>query len=278
MSACAQIQQKLDAERESKKTDNPLIKYFPREGKALETMRNLSAKTDIENLRVEFSVLKDEKDKYEEIKTEKANLIALDINKQIVLIDQVLDFLNKAKKKYEKAELAMCEENIGIYNQQIAFLIKTKLLHEKSGIALFENDEVEQIGSDEWKEFISAAKKYYDIIEKHDMCPLCGQTVEESDLIFKYWKYLESDSENNYNIAMQSIYMSIKDIGELDLSFLVESSVQEQWLKENYRTETEVISNIFSFADLYRKKIISSLDSRQKLLRSIEWISLCLKI
>lgn len=260
MSACAQIQQKLDEERETKKVDNPILKYFPKEGKALDAMKSLSEKTDIESIKKTFVVSKEEKDKYEDVKTEKANLIALDINKQIALIDQVIAFLNKAKKQYEIIELAICEENISIYNQQISFWIKCKLIHEKNGIALFEGDGIEQIGTEEWKEFISYAKKYYDCIEEHDKCPLCGQEIHENDLIFKYWKYLESDSENNYNVAKQTIQLSTQNLKELDVTFLVESSVQEQWLMENYRAETEAISNIFAELNLFREKVLSSLE------------------
>lgn len=265
MSACVQIQQKLDMERETKKMDNPLLKYFPKEGKALEAMKCLSEKTDIESLEKTFAVSEEEKDKYEAVRTEKANLIALDINKQIALIDQVLVFLNKAMKKYETFELAMCDENISIYNQQISFLLKSRLIHEKNGIALFENDGIEQIGTEEWKEFISCAKKYYDCIEEHDKCPLCGQEIHESDLIFKYWKYLESDSENNYDVAKQTIQLSINNLKELDMTFLVESSIQEQWLMENYRTETEAISKIFSASVMFREKIVSSLEQQTEI-------------
>ena len=264
LSACSEIQKKLDAERTIKKMDNPTLKYFPNEGKALSQMMMLSASTKVDEIKENFSVTEEEKEEYEKIKIERANLVALDINRQIYLINQVIDFLNKAKKKYELFEVMVSDENIDIYNQQIIFLKKSKLMHDNTGIALFENDDIEQLGTADWKAFISAAKKYYDEISKHDKCPLCGHEINEKDLIFKYWKYLESDAENNYNVAKEAVRISINGLSELDLSFLVESSIQEQWLIENFKTETENIDAIFKKADSVRNNILDFLENKKE--------------
>lgn len=264
LSACSEIQKKLDDERMAKKTDNPTLKYFPNEGKALTKMMGLSASTKVDEIIENFSVTEKEKERYEQVKTERANLVALDINRQISLINQVIDFLNKAEKKYELFEKVVSDENIDIYNQQIILLKKSKLVHDRDGMSLFENDDIEQVGTAEWKEFISAAKKYYDEINKHDKCPLCGHEINEKDLIFKYWRYLESDAENNYNVAKEAVRISKNGLSELDLSFLVESSVQEQWLLENFKTETESISTIFKEADSVRNQLFDSLENEKE--------------
>lgn len=263
MSLCGEIQNKLDEEREHKRIENPTLKYFLNEGNALNAMTSLSDKTVINDLKETFSVTDEEKEEYERIKTEKNKLIALDIDKQITLINQVIDFLENAERKYKLFVTTVTKEKMELYNQQIALYLKNRDLHEKNGIALFENDEVEKLGTDEWKEFIISAKKYYDGIKNHNKCPLCGHGIEEDDLIFKYWKYLESDSENNYNVAKEAIRLTIKSLDDLELSFLIESSVQKQWLMENYENETEEINNIFSEADSLRKKIIKSLENKE---------------
>lgn len=266
LSACTEIQKKLDDERLVKKKDNPTLKYFPNEGKALTQMMGLSASTKIDEIIENFSVTEEEKERYEQVKSEKAKLVALDINRQISLINQVIDFLNKAKKKYELFEKAVSNENIAIYNQQIILLKKSKLVHDRDGMSLFENDDIEQVGTAEWKEFISAAKKYYDEISMHDKCPLCGHEINEKDLIFKYWRYLESDAENNYNVAKEAVRISKNALSELELSFLVESSVQEQWLLENFKTETESISTVFKEADSIRNQLFDSLEKEKEVI------------
>ena len=72
LSACGDIQRKLDEERNSKKIDNPTLKFFTNEGKAFEQMTALSSKTDVDSLKEMFAVTEDEKKQIEEVKTEKA--------------------------------------------------------------------------------------------------------------------------------------------------------------------------------------------------------------
>ena len=265
LSACLEIQKRLDDEIEAKKMDNPVLKYFPNDGSALSQMKELTAKTEINDIRERFGITDDEKEQYEQIKKEKAKLVALDINRQISLINQVLLFLIEAEKKYTLYENITSNENIKIYNQQIKFLQKSKIIYESDGIALFEKDDIEQLGTKEWKEFINSAKKYYDKIKNHEKCPLCGQKVDGDDLLFKYWKFLESDAENNYNIAKEAIRISKEGLKDLNLIFLVESSVQEQWLTENYKLETDIISNSFEAAELKRNSILSCLENEKEI-------------
>lgn len=264
LSACSEIQKRLDDEIKEKKMDNPVLKYFPNDGTVLSQMKELTAKTEIDDIRERFGITDAEKEQYEQIKKEKANLVALDINRQISLINQVLLFLSEAEKKYALYENITSNENIKIYNQQIKFLQKSKLIYESDGIALFEKDDIEQLGTKEWKEFINSAKKYYDKINNHEKCPLCGQKVDGEDLLFKYWRFLESDAENNYNIAKESIRISKEGLKDLNLTFLIESSVQEQWLIENYKSETDIISNSFEAAELKRNNILSCLENEKE--------------
>ena len=83
LSGCLEIQKKLDVERECKKRDNPTLKFFPNEGKALNSMQLLSEKTIVEDIKKEFLVTKEEQDKYEQLKKERVSLEALNINRPV---------------------------------------------------------------------------------------------------------------------------------------------------------------------------------------------------
>lgn len=254
------IQKKLDDECESKRTENPVIKYFNTEGEALNQMRNLSATTEISKLKKLFYIEDKEKEQYERTKGEKANLIALDIDKQTTLIDNVLSFLKEALKKSNNFFDVISSENIDVYNRQIEFFNKCKLVNNKNGLEMFKNENIELIGSSEWKEFLKSAKIYYDKISNHNSCPLCGNKIYEENLIFKYWKYLESDSENNYKVAKEAIRISTETLIKIDLSFLAYSSIQEYWLMNNFKEETEIINKFFVEADKYKNQLIASLE------------------
>ena len=264
LSACIEIQTKLDNERKEKERENPTLKYFPHEGKALENMKTLSEKTKITELKRIFAISEEEKAIYEQSKKEKIYLIGLDINRQFSLINQVIDILNNAIKKYTLFAQAVSDENVNIYNQQISFLKKCRIINNMDGASMFIDDNIEMIGTTEWKDFLVAAKKYYDKITCHDKCPLCGQKIGDNDLIFKYWKYLESDAESNLKVAKEAIRISKESIDDLDLLFVPESSVHEQWLLDNYPEEMESIKAAFTSASEIKKQLIESLvDERQ---------------
>lgn len=82
-----------------------------------------------------FAVTEDEKKQLEEVKTEKSSLIALDINRQISVIAQVLDTLNKAADKMKLFIQSISAENIEIYNEQIAFMKKSILFQKTDDCA-----------------------------------------------------------------------------------------------------------------------------------------------
>lgn len=260
LSACLLIQKKLDDEQADRKIENPTLKYFSNDGEALNQMIALSSNTEIEYLKKKFAIVDGEKEQYEKIKVEKAGLVALDINKQITQMEQIIIFLKNAKERYDKFEKLVSSENIDIYNEQISFLNKSYLINTKNGLDLFKEDNIELIGTREWKDFISSAKNYYDKIANHDNCPLCGNKIYEKDLIFKYWKYLESDAEQNYKVAKEAIRLSKEGLENIDLSFLVESSVQEEWLLENFKDNAKEVDRFFVKADEKRKQLIANLD------------------
>lgn len=87
-------------------------------------MTALSSKTDINSLKEMFAVTDEEKIQYNQVKTEKGGLIALNIDKQISVINQVISALKKAIEKINLFKQAISSENIEIYNEQIEILKK----------------------------------------------------------------------------------------------------------------------------------------------------------
>lgn len=261
LSVCTEIQNLLDEERKNKKIENPTLKFFQSNGKAFNYLQKLSASTTIDEVKSLFNVTDEDKKKYEMIKKEKYNLLALDINRQISVMDQVIDFLKIAEKKISLYEQAFSLDSVRKYEKQIKIYKKRKLIYESDGLSLFDNDNVEKLGSQEWKKFIISAKQYFDIVNNHNKCPLCGKHLTETDIIFKYWKYLESDAEINLNLAEDSIKQTCLYLKELDFSFLIDSSIQKQWLMDNYAKETERISSFFCSADETRQKMLKSIEN-----------------
>lgn len=264
LDACNSVQRRLDEERVSRRRDNPM-KYFTEDGEAYEQMKSLSANTKIETIQEKFSISEGEGEAIEKIKTEKAGLIALNIDRQVSLINQVVGVLSNVEKKYNGFKEAISDSNIEIYNGQIDLLQKSKVMLELEGMSLFKDENIELVGTDEWKDFIVAAKKYYDDVSQKDLCPLCGHTIEENDIINKYWKYLESDAENNYKFASECIRRSVDGLKKMDISFIAESSVQGQWLEEHFAKDKSLLEDAFKEAEVARIEIVNCLESGSRI-------------
>lgn len=265
------VQEKLDNEIESKKIENPILKYFSKEGVALKQMKSLSSSTKIDELKQTFAIFEGEKEEYEKIKSEKARLVALDIDKQIKLIDNIVDFLKDTIKKCDKFYEMVSEGNVDIYNKQIEFFKKCSLLNKENGLEIFKDENIEHLGSVEWIEFIKSAKNYYDKISNHDKCPLCGNKIDEQDVLFKYWKFLESDSEKNYKVAKEVIRLSKEKLSNVNLTFLVSSSIQEDWLMNHFREETKDLCEYFVEADKYRNLLITKFEQKKLITEKFEF-------
>jgi energy-coupling factor transporter ATP-binding protein EcfA2 len=261
--ACESIQSRLDAEKKARKIENQLVKYFPNEGKALNAMRDLSAKTKTSELELAFAITEEEKELYERIKIERASLVSLDINKQISVMNQVVGFLQKAERKYSLFENNMSKDKVELYNRQLDLMRKNKLAYDTYGLNYFSEDGIELLGTERWYNFIHSSKEYFDGISAHDKCPLCGQSINEKNLIFKYWKVLESNADANLKVSQEAIHKLKNELLQEDLTFLVESSIQEQWLLENFKEETNQISSAFEDANLIRNQVLSDLENER---------------
>ncbi|MFT3984553.1 MAG: AAA family ATPase [Lachnospiraceae bacterium] len=254
ISACLEIQKMLDKERERKEEDNPFIKFFQNKGKALDAISSLTEKSNVEEIKKTFTISDEEKEQIKEVKIEKAKLVSLNINTQSEQINKVLQILELSIEKAQKFNGYFEREKIEEYKQEISALLDCKKILSLEGVEQFDAYEIESIGSPEWKTFIEAAKKYFDNIEKHYKCPLCGQSISKDDLIYKYWTYLESSAEKNYKTKKAIVDKLQGEIQNLDLLFVNESSIQEDWLVNNFKQNAEEIKNMFEQANKYRKK------------------------
>lgn len=263
LSACMRIQQKLDEECTSLQMDNPLLKYFKEDSVVFSDVIALSKDTKVEALEEKYAIGEDDKEKFESIKKEKSSLLALNYQEQIEKINRVKDVIDKALKRAELYNGYISKDAFARYKKAIEACIDAKKLLEKEGINQFKDDDIEKLGSEEWKSFITAAKKYYESIDKHDKCPLCGQSLYGNTLLEKYWNYLKSAAENNARKEQANLQNIKKVFEELDLNVFVESSIQEEWLNSNAKQQFLHIKEEFSRADKVKKDIILQFENQE---------------
>lgn len=263
LSACAMIQNRLDEECKKITVENPIIKYFTSGSIVENDINSLSKDTDIAGLKAKYFIKKEDAEEYERVKTERAALVSLNIEEQVNKITQVKKLMGEILEKANKYNNKINQQSIVEYKRMLDELAKTKSLAEIEGMSQFKQYNIEQVGSVEWKAFITAAKKYYDIIEEHNKCPLCGQSLEGIEIVDKYWDYLKSLSEQNYKMQLQKVAESIKSITELDLVAVVEESIQEEWLNNNIPELFMKIKQQFSEAEKIKKTVCEVLSSEE---------------
>ena len=99
---------------------------------------------------------------------------------------------------------------------------------------------------------------------------MCGNKIDEQDIIFKYWKFLESESENNYKVAKESIRLSKESLTNINLTFLEGSTIQEDWLMDNFKEETKNLNDYFVEADKYRNLLIKKFEQENLITEKFE--------
>ncbi|MBC3887090.1 AAA family ATPase [Acetobacterium paludosum] len=264
-SLCLEIQDRLENEMKEKSEDNPFLKFFTGEGNIVKEIFELNENSKIDDLEQVFKLSDEEKAEIKIIKTEKARLISLDIDKQYSQIEKVLSSIEQVKINAESSVLYFSKERIEEYNNIIEQTIECQKLLNSNGIEQFEDYKIEKLGTKEWKNFIVSAKKYYDQIEKHSKCPLCGQDIIESDLINKYWKYLESAAEQHYNKCKEKISDLKAEIENIEVALYSKSSIQEEWIKSNFEEDGENICSEFENIKNNQVIVLQGLDKLEKI-------------
>jgi energy-coupling factor transporter ATP-binding protein EcfA2 len=122
LSACAMIQNKLDEECKKTTVENPITKYFNSGSIVENDINSLSMDTDIEGLKTKYLIKEEDNEEYEWVKTEKAALVALNIEEQVNKIKQVKKLMGELLEKANK------------YNNKInqQSIIEYKLMLEES--------------------------------------------------------------------------------------------------------------------------------------------------
>lgn len=259
---CNEIEKRLEQDINEHKHDNPFLVFFERKSVIRDAVENLNAKTDFEQLS-EYRLSVEEKEQFETLKKEKAKLISLNIadrckklnkiNADISKINNTIQLIGKLFKKEYLAEL-----NVLLKDYKAA-----ELLVQSEGIEQFSDEQIENLGSKEWKEFLIAAKKYYNSIgHSVEKCIFCGQDIKNVEVIDKYWLYLESVAEKRLSSLKHTVVEKIKLYGDINVDLPDEGSICGEWLIANCEQEYSLLKNEFDNVDKIKNKILAVLESK----------------
>jgi energy-coupling factor transporter ATP-binding protein EcfA2 len=265
------IELKLNADVNCKQILNVFTDLFEGTSPVKVVIENLSAKTDMTNLKKYIPFLEE------------------DINQKLVVQkDYDERFMASKNKEKEVARLASIKQLIVSNKQAISnlnrffteevikktysaiedFLNKEKIA-KKEGVKSFTSEQIKEIGSQEWKSFIDAAEKFaLKQAEKYpitgDACILCQQplSIEAQALINNYWLFIKSVAESEAKSAQEIINKEILSYQNLSFTLFPEENILSTWLLESHPLSLERFKLELSKLKQLSVQIIAALTSK----------------
>jgi energy-coupling factor transporter ATP-binding protein EcfA2 len=221
------VKTKLFIEVEVNRPINEFEKFFVNDNAIKNVITNLGANSNEEELKALAIYKEEDADKLSELIAKQEELKSLDIPKRITELQktrsQLIEFTNKQQAIFDFLK----PENIEHYNSLITSFHKFQEFAKLEGIRNLEDYNIEDLGSNEWKEFIRASKNYASTIQtkregkiypsNNDNCLFCLQPLSEKEnsLISSYWNLLKSEAEGELNriiIAIRELEMKLKSL------------------------------------------------------------------
>ena len=256
-----QIKNKFDKEVQEHTSENSFISYFDKETSIKKEIISISEKTDINMLEKLAEITEKDITANSEREKEKVKLVSssLNLKNEVQEYRKLITDILSIKEKLILLNIKFSSERLAKLSQLVDDRNKYKKLSSLEGLNQFQNDDIENLGSEEWKNFILSAKKYYKTIDhKTDSCIFCQQNLENTDLIDRYWVYLSSEAEKNLTKAEKDIEKLKNDFSSINIEILIENSKTGEWLKENQKELYDALFKAeFEFKELSKEIILS---------------------
>lgn len=258
---CDEVSKRLKHEIDEKEQENPFLKFFERENNICDIVKGFSYQTDINELR-KYKLSDEEKQQKEKIIKQKAELIALNIQEKYRKLNIIKEEISKIKQLIEVAEILFSKEKLYELKRLIVDLKDAELIAQNEGIEQFKNDQIENVGSKEWKDFLVAAQNYYKSIgHEIEKCIFCGQNIDGISVIDKYWVFLESFAEKEVKTLKNIIKDKIEEYKNVSLDFLDDKNIGGEWLFTKYTQEYILLKSSLDKMNHLRELILLSLDN-----------------
>lgn len=224
------LSDKLKNEIQSKQKANEFNRYFVNENHIQSEVLKLGSETDIENLKKISNFTTEESDELTRLISKKEQLKSLNIPKKTKELQKIQTQLSEHISRQQNVLNFLTETKITEIKALNSSYIKLRSLVRKEGVQSLSDYEIDELGSDEWREFIKASRNYSNRLNskreekefypnEKDNCIYCLQplTDKENTLINSYWKLLKSETQAKQSRVNQEIKEIEKEIRELFL-------------------------------------------------------------
>ena len=250
------IKERFDYEKRTKNNINSFLSYFSEETDIKNAISQIDYATDISVLKKNCSISQEEQEQFSENIERKKVLEGLNIDTRLKKIDDLLVDIVSFKLELEKLNSKISVDRLTKVEKIIEEKNQLLMLSSKEGLKQFENDQIENLGSAEWKAFIEASKKYYDSIvnegEELDYCIFCKQELSKNDLIEKYWEYLRSEVTTKLEKVNDDIEKILTDFTSLKNTEIINPKSR---LYEYINESTSLLAELLKFEENLKKQI-----------------------
>jgi hypothetical protein len=234
-------------------------KYFIGEESVIsELIRDLNENTNTEEIDKLSNVTEADEKRADVDDRRLSFLKSLNVDEKVSAYNKDISDLNRLKTKLVAVGEQLKDESFLALNDSINSYVKISQLAKQMGVDQFKCNYFKQVGSDDWYDFIKAAKELalaegvpperalYPL--EGERCLLCRQVLsrEALDLIRRIWKFLEDDVQKRLRDA-ETLVNGIKNGFYLvDTGFFGEDSVYYRLVQENKTELSEVIQGFLT--------------------------------
>lgn len=270
--AIIQLEAKLKEQIEQKDTDNNLEALFEGESTIKTFIQSISKNTTEEQI-AQYTPFSDEDKQKQEQLEKDFDELSVKVNsskKEIEALEKVKALIQPKISEIATLNVHFTTEKLAEYNKLITDLKAFEKQAKSEGVSNFSTEKLKEIGSDEWKSFITSAdafakKQNPDYPVNDESCLLCHQPLDENakDLIAKYWTFIKSEAEQNLNNHIQILTTKITLLKGLNFDLLKEDGVLGAWIKTNHESTFTAISSQLAELKTLCSTITTALDKRE---------------
>lgn len=275
--ALSHVEKKLNNEVTIKQQGtniNNLIMLFDGNSEVTEAIQAINTDKGFENLsKIASYTEKNTKEKESvQKKYEELQIASTKKDQEIRNLKTIKKLLLQVKQSVEKFNQYFSNEMFEKANQAIIECLEKEEIAKNEGVENFKTDNLNGIGTSEWKNFILSAEKFALLQENgnshypknEDHCLFCQQKLSEpaQKLIINYRKFIESVSEKKAAELQNKLNKAKKLYDDLDFNLFPPNNILTNWLIENYPIELEIIKHSIDKQQILAEKICSDIQNK----------------
>lgn len=274
-SAIARLESKLNEAIANKQTDNQFGLWFDGVSEIKEFVEKLSFATKAEDIQKYVPFSEEDTTQKQGLQKEYDELLLASQNKEkeIKHLENVKKLLLENKTAIERINVLFIEETLQKVTDLITDYNTKATLAKAEGIENFKSDKVEEIGSEEWKRFIVAARHFalkQHLEEEHlyphadDNCLLCQQPLsdEAAKLVNNYWDFIKSVAEENANKALASVNKAKNAYNNVNFDLFPDENTLTNYFTEKHAEALTVVKDKLAAQNKLALAIIGDIDAK----------------